>query len=112
VRGKGIAMSETTQIIVGIIVLIGVYILTRRFHAWRLQRTYLFIIRDLKKKEAFESGSAVNLPYAKVQLFRVGTRDYRPKALEHLALHGIVCQTPDGKYYLKDRNTPDTMPRK
>jgi len=29
-----------------------------------------------------------------------------------MALHGIVCQTPDGKYYLKDRNTPDTMPRK
>lgn len=105
-------MNETPQIIIGIGVLIGVYLLTRRFHAWRLQRAYLFIIRDLKKKGAFEMQSAVNLPYAKVQLFRIGTRDYRPRALQHLTMHGIVLETDNGRYYLKDRNTPDTIPRK
>lgn len=104
-------MSETTEIIVGAVVLIGVYILTRRFHAWRLKRTYLFIIRDLKAQEAFSPFTAVTLPYSKVRLFRIGTRDYRPRALQHLTMSDIVGQTPEGKYYLKDRNTPDTLPR-
>ncbi|MFO7985266.1 MAG: hypothetical protein R6U38_05335 [Desulfatiglandaceae bacterium] len=103
-------MSETAEIIVGIVVLIGVYIFTRRFHAWRLKQTYLFIIRDLKAKEAFSPETAVTLPYAKVRLFRVGTRDYRPKALQHLTMSDIVGQTQNDKYYLKDKNTPDTLP--
>ena len=33
-------------------------------------------------------------------MLRIGTRDYRPKALEHLAMKQIVGITGGGKYYL------------
>ena len=79
-------MSETTQIVVGVIVLIVVYILTRQFHAWQMRRAYTTVLKDLRQKEAFDPSSAVELPYAKVRIFRVGTRDYRPKAVQYLSL--------------------------
>ncbi len=93
-------MNETTQIIVGIGALVAVYILTRRFHSWRFSRTYIFIINDLKKKGAINPGSAVDLPYARKSMLRIGVRDYRPKALEHLAMKQIVGMTEGGRYYL------------
>jgi hypothetical protein len=36
-------------------------------------------------------------------MFRVGLRDHRPIALQHLVQDNIVGATEDGKYYLKDR---------
>jgi hypothetical protein len=93
-------MNDTLQIVVGIGVLAAVYILTRHFHSWRFSRTYLSIINDLKKREALNPASAVELPYAKKSMLRIGTRDYRPKALEHLAMKQIVGVTGSGKYYL------------
>jgi len=44
--------------------------------------------------------SAVDLPYASKSLFRMGSRDYRPKALEHLAMKQIIGITATGRYYL------------
>ncbi|MCG6880106.1 MAG: hypothetical protein LJE96_13290 [Deltaproteobacteria bacterium] len=93
-------MNETTQIVLGICALVAVYILTRQFHSWRFSRTYLFIINDLKKKGALNSDTAVHLPYAKKSMLRIGMRDYRPKALEHLAMKQIVGMTENGRYYL------------
>ncbi len=97
-------MSETTQLIIGIGVLILVVVLTRRFHAWRFKRAYLFIIDDLKKKAAYSAHSAVELPYAKKKLLRMGARQQRPQALEHLILENIVGKTEDGRYYLIQKN--------
>ncbi|MCF8130343.1 MAG: hypothetical protein K9N10_17680 [Deltaproteobacteria bacterium] len=93
-------MNETAQIVVGIGVLAAVYILTRHFHSWRFSKTYLWIIKDLKTREALNPASAVELPYAKKSMLRIGTRDYRPKALEHLAMKQIVGITVSGRYYL------------
>jgi hypothetical protein len=93
-------MNETVEIIVGIGVLVAVYILTRHFHSWRYSRTYVLIINDLKKRGALNPASAVELPYAKKSMLRIGTRDYRPKALEHLAMKQIVGMTDSGRYYL------------
>ncbi len=93
-------MNETVEIIVGIGVLVAVYILTRHFHSWRFSRTYVLIINDLKKKGAVNLASAVELPYAKKSMLRIGTRDYRPKALEHLTMKQIVGVTDSGRYYL------------
>lgn len=93
-------MNETTEIVVGIGVLAAVYILTRHFHSWRFSRAYVFIMNDLKKKGAVDPASAVDLPYASKSLFRLGTRDYRPKALEHLAMRQIIGVTAVGRYYL------------
>ena len=93
-------MNETVEIVVGIGVLAAVYILTRHFHSWRFSRTYVFIINDLKKRGATGPSSAVELPYARKGMLRIGTRDYRPKALEHLAMKQIVGMTENGRYYL------------
>lgn len=93
-------MNETVEIIVGVGVLVAVYILTRHFHSWRFSRTYVLIINDLKKRGAVNPASAVELPYAKKSMLRIGTRDYRPKALEHLAMKQIIGMTDGGRYYL------------
>ena len=98
-------MSDGTQIIVGVILLIGVYMLTRRVHAWKMRRAYGNVLKDLEQKEAFDPLSAVELPYAKVGLFRMGTRDYRPKAVQYMTQTGVAVMTVDGRYYLrKDKN--------
>ena len=102
-------MSESTQIIVGVILLIGVYLLTRKFHAWQMRRAYTTVLKDLEQREAFDPSSAVELPYAKVGIFRMGTRDYRPKAIQYMTqTTGVAVMTADGKYYLRERkgNSP------
>ena len=95
-------MSENVQIVVGIVVLIGVYMLTRQFHAWQMRRAYLKVLNDLKQKEAFDPSSAVDLPYARTRIFRVGTRDYRPKAVQYMTQTGVVVMTDNGRYYLRE----------
>jgi hypothetical protein len=97
-------MSETSQIIVGICFLVVVYLLTRKVQAWRIRRAYLSIMKDLREKEALGPFQAVHLPYATKGFFRIGTRDYRPKALEYLVTSGIVGVTPQQKYYLKNKS--------
>lgn len=96
-------MSETSRIILCICILILVYVLTRRVHAWRIKRTYILIIKDLEQKGVLDPSSAVELPYAKKSVFRGGMRDYRPKTLEYLILSDIVGITDSGKYYLRDK---------
>jgi len=98
-------ISETGQIIVGICLLIVVYVLTRRYHAWRMSRVYQFIIKDLEQKGAVDPASAVDLLYARKSMFRIGTKDYRPKVLEYMTLNDIVGMTGDAGYYLKERKS-------
>jgi hypothetical protein len=95
------------QIIIGIIVLIIVFLLTRIGVVHRIRHTASLIIKDLEMREAFDPGSAVDLPYAAPHYFRIGLRDYRPKALESLIQGGIVGRTETGRYYLKERPRPE-----
>jgi hypothetical protein len=95
-------MSETIQIILGIFFLTGVYILSRFGVVWRVRRASGFIIQDLERRAAFDPASAVDLPYAKADYFRVGIRDFKPKALESLIQNGIIGKTESGSYYLKN----------
>ena len=97
-------MSETTELILGIGALIVVITLTRKYHAWRFKRAYVFIIDDLKKKGAYSAHSAVDLPYAKINLLKMGLRRHHPQALDYLILENIVIKTEDGRYYLNPRN--------
>jgi hypothetical protein len=97
-------MSETTQLIVSIAALIAVIALTRKYHAWRIKRAYIFIIDDLKNKGAYSVNSAVDLPYAKRNLLRMGLRQHQPQALDHLIMQNIVAKTEDGRYYLIQGN--------
>jgi hypothetical protein len=103
-------MAETAQIIIGVLVLIGVYMLTRRVNAWRIKRAFVVIIKDLERQNAFDASSAVNLPYAKAAFFRLGIRDFRPKALEYLVSGEIVGVTEGGQYYLKRRDVGPLFP--
>lgn len=77
-----------------------VFGLTRIGITYRIRGTATKIIRDLERREAFDPSSAADLPYANPQYFRIGLRDYRPKALEALVQGGIVSSTENGKYYL------------
>ncbi len=97
-------MSDTVQIIVGLIVLVGVYLLSRKVHVWRMQRAYKTVLSDLEQKKAFNPASAVHLPYAKTGLFKIGTRDYRPKAIQYMTQTGIAAMTENGNFYLLNRN--------
>ena len=99
-----VKMSETTELILGIGALILVITLTRRYHAWRFKRAYMFIIDDLKNKGAYSAYSAVELPYTQRNLLKMGLRQHHPQALEHLIMENIVGQTEEGLYYLIKKN--------
>ena len=98
-------MADTGRILLLILILIIVYILTRRVHAWKLRRAYSYIINDLKQQGAIDLSSAIELPYANAGIFRFGVRDYRPKAIEYLILSNTIGRTETGRYYLKDKST-------
>lgn len=97
-------MSETTELILGIGALIVVIVLTRKYHAWRFKRAFIYIIDDLKNKGAYSAHSAVDLPYAKKNILRMGLRQHHPQALNNLILENIVARTEDGRYYLVQQN--------
>ncbi len=97
-------MSDTAELIIGLCLLIGVITLTRKYHAWRIKRAMVFIIDDLKKQNAYTPESAIELPYAKRSVLKLGMRDHRPMAMDHLAFDNIVGMTEEGKYYLIDKS--------
>ena len=93
-------MQDAMQITLGILFLILVFILTRYGITWRVKRAGKRIIKDLETLGAQGPDSAVELPYMKQQLFRIGMRDFRPTAMQSLVEAGIVGMTASGKYYL------------
>jgi hypothetical protein len=99
-----VKMSDTTELVLGIAALIVVITVTRRYHAWRMKRAYIFIIDDLKKNGAYSAHSAVDLPYAKRNLLKMGLRQHHPQALDHLIMQNIVGKTEDGRYYIVQEN--------
>jgi hypothetical protein len=100
-------MSESVQIILSIILLIGLYTLTRYGMVWRMKRAGVFVLKDLERRGAVDPESAVKLPYAKSSFFKIGMRDFRPKALEAFVQSGIVGNTENGNYFL--RKTPEEL---
>jgi hypothetical protein len=94
-------MADAMQITLGILFLILVFILTRYGITWRIKRAGRRIISDLERLGAQSSDSAVELPYMKKQLIKIGMRDFKPTAMQSLMEAGIVGMTGSGKYYLK-----------
>lgn len=93
-------MSETIKIVFMVLLTIGAFIISRRIAGWKMNKAGEFIIRDLKEKKAFDAESAVELPYCKNRMFRLGLRDYRPRAMEQLVKHDVVRMLEGGKYFL------------
>ena len=98
-------MDESTKTIIAMIILVLVYLLSRKVHAWRFKRAYERIFRDLEGKGAVDEASAVDLPYAKMRILSAGMRDYRPKAMAFLVSNNLVGKTDKGRYYLKKGKT-------
>jgi hypothetical protein len=92
--------SDLIQIVVGIVFLIAAFLLSRLIVVWQMRRAAAFIMKDLEGKRALDQESAVTLPYSKGELFKLGIRDYRPKALEFMVTQGVVGITADNKYFL------------
>lgn len=101
---KTLMTSEMSQIIIGIFILAVFFILTRIGIAWRIERACLRIVKELKNRQALDPSHAVELPYGKADLMKIGLRDFRPKALESLLHSGIVKKTTGGRYYLGEKN--------
>jgi hypothetical protein len=107
-------MSETVQIILGLLILASIFVLTRYVVAWQIKRATGRIIEDLQKQEAVDPITAVDLPYAKQNPLRIGMRNYDAKAMESMVSEGVVGKTGSGKYYLRvqgsrtQANEPDS----
>lgn len=95
-------MSETIKLILMIFLVIGTFAFTLVITGWRMKKACDFILKDLKVKKAFDAASSAELPYGKSSIFRVGFRDYRPKALEQLIKQDMVRFTAGNRYYLTE----------
>jgi hypothetical protein len=95
-------MSETMKIVLMVLITIGAFYLTLRVAGWKMKRACDFILRDLKEQKAFDPASAVELPYSKSSMFRIGMRDYRPRALSALVKHDVIRVQEEGRYYLRE----------
>ena len=103
-------MSETVQIMLGVIFLLGCFVLTRYVVGWQMKRATGLIIRDLENQEAFDPITAIDLPYAKQNPLRMGMRNYHAKAVEYMMSEGVVGKTGGGKYYLRVKPSDTEMP--
>lgn len=65
-----------------------------------VRRTCLKIIAEMEEARAFKEGRAVKIQDERKNIFRVGTKNIRPRALNLLIADGIVIKTNNGKYYL------------
>jgi hypothetical protein len=95
-------MSETIKMILLVLLAIGALFVSLGFAGWKMRRACDFIIRDLKEKKALDPASAAELPYCKSSMFRIGLRDYRPRALNALVKHDVIRVVTDGRYYLRE----------
>jgi hypothetical protein len=95
-------MSETVKVILMVLLTMGAFILSRYMAGWQMKKAGEFIVRDLQKNKAFDPESAVELPYCKKRMFRLGLRDYRPMAIQQLVKQDVVRIREGEKYYLRE----------
>lgn len=95
-------MPEILKTILMILFVIGALFLAFRIAGWKMKKACDFIVRDLKEKRALDPASAVELPYCKSSVFKIGLRDYRPRALEQLIQIDVVRILEGGRYYLRE----------
>jgi hypothetical protein len=106
-------MSEAMQVVIGALLVGAALVAVRYVVTWRYKRAVEFIIRDLESQGAFEPGRAVDLPYTRQSLLRIGIRNYYVPAMQELMSEGIVGQSEAGMYYLLVRpaaNPPLSRP--
>ncbi len=65
-----------------------------------VRRVCFKIIAEMEEAGAFSASRAIRLQDERKNVFRVGTGNIRPKALNVLIADGIVVKTGGGRYYL------------
>jgi len=78
---------------------------------WGVRRMCFKIIAEMEEARAFSPAKAVKLQDERKNIFRVGTGNIKPKALNLLITDGLVFKTPKGTYYL-DKEKLATMKSK
>ena len=88
-------------LIVAFIIFVGLALFAG---GWGVRRMCFKIIAEMEEARAFKVSKAVKLQDERKNIFRVGTGNIRPKALNLLIADGLVIKAPNGKYYLdKDK---------
>lgn len=95
-------MSETVKIVLMVLLALGALIISRWINGWQMKRAGASIIQDLEKKRAFDPESAVELPYCRDRVFRLGLKDYRPRMVKQLIAYDVVRMHAGEKYYLRE----------
>jgi hypothetical protein len=94
-------MSEPVQIVLSLLVLAGIFVLTRYVVVRQIKRATGRIVGDLQSRNAHDPITAVDLPYVKQNPIRIGMRNYHAKAIQFMMNEGVVGKTGNGKYYLQ-----------
>ena len=93
-------MPVYLQIILLVVALIAFVVLILYMGGLAVQKTCLKIIAEMEEARAFKEGRAIKIQDERKNIFRVGTKNIRPKALNLLIADGLVIKTNNGKYYL------------
>lgn len=99
-------MPDTIKIIIVFAVMLVLLFYARKYRAMQMQKAGISIINDLKSKGALDPSSAVELPYARRNFFRVGFRDDRPRLIRQMVQMGLVGVTENGRFYLNESQLP------
>jgi hypothetical protein len=93
-------MPVYLQILLLAVVLIVTIVILLYMGGLAVQRECLEIISEMKDARAFKEARAMKIQDERKNIFRMGTRNIRPRALKLLISDGLVIKTSNGKYYL------------
>ena len=93
-------MPIYAQIILLILAFIVFVFLAMYLSGLGMRRLCFKIIDEMEDARAFSEKRAVRLQDERRNIFRVGTKNLRPRALNVLLSEGLVIKAPGGKYYL------------
>jgi len=92
------------QIILLLVAFIAFVVLAMYVGGLAVRRMCFKIIAEMEDACAFSAAKAIKLQEERKNIFRVGTGNIRPKALQILLADKIVIKTNSGRYYLdKDK---------
>ena len=94
------------QIVTLIIIFLLVLMFAKKILAYKSINAVKIIVNDLKTKGAFDSESAIDLPYARQPMFKFGFKDYKPKILVQLIQNDFIGISEEGKYFLNESKYP------
>ena len=95
-------MTKIITTILWFLFVIGGLYLAFRITGWKMKKAGDFIISDLNKKNAFDPATAVELPYTKSPMIRLGLRDFRSAALQELIKQDVIGIMQGERYYLRE----------